>query len=94
MGEYTVNILDGAERGIACVWFLSSYTPGMPGGTYENLSLDICCSVRVLNRVSGSRLYRSPTILCHLTETGPSIKVTPSYVLNEGCCKLYHFHLC
>jgi len=69
MTVYTVNILGGAERGIAFVWFLSSYTPEMPGGIYENLSLDICCPVRDLNGVSGSRHYRRPNILCHLTET-------------------------
>jgi hypothetical protein len=71
MKVYTVNILDGAGRGIACVWFLSGYTPEMPGRIYENLSLDICCAVRDLNRVSGSRHYRRPNIFCHLTETGP-----------------------
>jgi len=58
MTDYTVNILGGAGRGIACVWFLSCYAAGIPGGIYEILSLDICCPVRDLNRVSGPHHYR------------------------------------
>jgi hypothetical protein len=70
------------------------YAEWMPGAIYEDLILDICCPVRDLNTVSCSRLYRRPAILCHLTETGPWIKVTLSYVLSEGCCNLYyHLHI-
>jgi len=82
------KFLDGAGTGIACVWFLSIYTPEMPEGIYEYLSLGVCFPLRDLNRVKCFRPYRRSTILSHLTKTGSGIKVTPSYVLSKGCYKL------